>query len=195
MFNLLDFCSRFCREFGQRQRQPFAARFPGFHRPGRPPRHFFGSYFPDIAYTFRYGKRLFVLFSGVIIRYIVIRNSGSGILPAFSLKGIPLHSKIYHFHSAAQHALLQQKQPRQCPGCFCSGLPLGAPYPINFFGVLLCHSSFTAKHNTAFQEFIRRVIPPAPFGQRLFAAGRKDFPPRERARKEAGRATPGALEA
>ena len=40
-----------------------------------------------------------------------------------------------------------------------------------------------------------RMFPPSPAGQRLFAAGRKGFPPRERARKEAGRATPGAPEA
>lgn len=69
------------------------------------------------------------------------------------------------------------------------------PIQQSFFGVLLCYSSFTAKHNPAFQEFSRRVIPPSPAGQRLFVAGRKGFPLRERARKEAGRATPGAPEA
>ena len=107
--------------------------------PGIPPAWqaapaFFRIVFSDIAYTFRYGKRRFMPFSGVIIRYSGIRNSGSGVLPAFSLKGIPLQSKIYDFHSAAQQsdALLQQKQPRQCPGCFCSGLPFGAPYPTKF---------------------------------------------------------------
>ena len=40
-----------------------------------------------------------------------------------------------------------------------------------------------------------RMFPSAPAGQRLFAAGRKDFPPRERARKEADKAAPGAPEA
>lgn len=195
MFNLLDFCSRFCREFGQRLRQPFTARSPGFHRPGRPLWHFLRIvfsrhclYIPLWENTLRAVSRR----NHSVLRNLKFRFGNPA---CFFLERHPTAIQDLSFSQCCTTPFTTKAataMPWLLLLSFAFWRPLSNKVSSGFFYAIRPSRQSTT---LLFRNSAGRMFPPSPTGQRLFAAGRKDFPPRERARKEADKAMPGATEA